>query len=63
LSAVKLGNTLVKELCSWSCGTIMHVAHWMVLRLEGEDQFKDIDFTSTGVSARREAVYADTPLN
>jgi NTE family protein len=50
----------VKELASWGCGTIMHVAHLLAPRLDGEDHTKDIDFTPAGVRARRQAGYADT---
>lgn len=60
LSAEKMANPRVKELASWGCGTTMHVAHLVAPRLEREDQFKDIDFTSAGISVRREAGYADT---
>ena len=60
LPAAKMANARIKELASWGCGTTMHVAHLVAPRLEREDQFKDIDFTSTGVKARREAGYADT---
>ena len=50
----------VAELASWGCGSTMHVAHLVAPRLEGEDHTKDIDFTRSGVQARREAGYADT---
>ena len=54
------GDAKVRELSAWGCATTMHVAHLVAPRLEGEDHTKDIDFSSTGVSARREAGYADT---
>jgi NTE family protein len=60
LPAAKMANARIKELASWGCGTTMHVAHLVAPRLEREDQFKDIDFTPAGVSARRKAGYADT---
>jgi NTE family protein len=50
----------VRDLASWGCGTIMHVAHLLAPRLEGEDHTKDIDFTPAGIRVRREAGYADT---
>ena len=50
----------VKELAAWGCGTTMHVAHLLAPRLESEDHTKDIDFTTAGIRARREAGYADT---
>ena len=45
----------VKELVSWGCGTTMHVVTLAAPRLDGEDQFKDIDFTPEGIRARRQA--------
>ena len=60
VSATKQADPVVKELSSWGCGTTMHVAHLVAPRLEGEDHTKDIDFSAAGVSARREAGYADT---
>ena len=60
LPASKQADPVVKELTSWGCGTTMHVAHLLAPRLEGEDHSKDIDFTPSGVKARREAGYADT---
>jgi NTE family protein len=60
LPATKRAEPAVKELASWGCGTTMHVAHLLAPRLEGEDHTKDIDFSPGGVTARREAGYADT---
>jgi NTE family protein len=56
----KQADARVKELASWGCGTTMHVAHLHAPRLDGEDHTKDIDFTSAGVHARREAGHSDT---
>lgn len=50
----------IQELASWGCKTIMHVAHLVAPRLQGEDGTKDIDFTPAGVQARRRAGHADT---
>jgi NTE family protein len=50
----------VKELASWGCGTTMHVARLVAPRLDGEDQFKDIDFTPAGIRTRWQAGLADT---
>jgi NTE family protein len=50
----------VKELAAWGCGTTVHVAHLHAPRLDGEDHTKDIDFSSAGIHARREAGHADT---
>ena len=60
LPAGRQADAKVKELAAWGCGTTMHVAHLVAPRLDGEDATKDIDFTPAGVSARREAGYADT---
>ena len=49
----------VRELQSWGCGTTMHVAHLKAPRLEGENINKDIDFSATGLQARREAGHDD----
>ena len=60
IPANKQSDPRVKELANWGCGTTMHVAHLLAPRVEGEDQSKDIDFTTAGVRVRREAGYADT---
>jgi len=60
LPASKQANAHIRELTSWGCGTTMHVAHLVAPRLELEDQSKDIDFSAAGISARRQAGYADT---
>jgi len=60
LPARAMKDARVKELCSWGCGTTMHVMRLMAPRLDGEDQMKDIDFTPGGVRARRQAGLADT---
>ena len=60
LPVARQGDAKVKELAAWGCSTTMHVAHLVAPRLDGEDHTKDIDFTSAGVSARRQAGYADT---
>ena len=60
IPAGKQSDPVVKELSSWGCGTTMHVAHLLAPRLESEDHTKDIDFSPSGVKARREAGYSDT---
>ena len=60
LPAAKRREARVQELCSWGCGTTMHVVRLAAPRIEGEDQLKDIDFTPEGVQARRRAGLADT---
>ena len=54
------GTSEVQELASWGCRTTMHVVRMIAPRLEGEDYTKDIDFTASGIRARREAGYAET---
>jgi NTE family protein len=53
------GSADVKELASWGCGSIMHVARLIAPRLDGEDHLKDIDFTPAGIEARWEAGYTE----
>ena len=60
IPAGKQADPAVKELASWGCGTTMHVVHLVAPRLESEDHTKDIDFSSAGVRARRQAGHADT---
>ena len=50
----------VKRMLGYGCATVMHLMPLHAPRLEGEDQSKDIDFTSAGIDARRKAGYADT---
>lgn len=50
----------VRELASWGCKTTMHVVPLLASGISGDDQMKDIDFTSAGIQARRQAGYADT---
>jgi NTE family protein len=60
LPAGRRSDAYVQELASWGCGTTMHVVHLVAPRLDGEDHMKDIDFTPSGVRARRAAGHADT---
>jgi NTE family protein len=55
----KKNNPELKELVSYGCPTIMHVVRLLAPRIEGEDHTKDIDFTTGGIQARRQAGYAD----
>jgi len=50
----------VNKLLAYGCATVMHVVPLHAPRLEGEDHTKDIDFTPSGIEARRQAGYADT---
>jgi NTE family protein len=60
MTPAKAANAHIKELTAWGCGTTVHVAHLVAPRISGEDQSKDIDFSTAGITARREAGYADT---
>lgn len=60
LPAADRKSAAARELAAWGCTTRMHVVRLTAPRLAGEDHTKDIDFTATGISARREAGYADT---
>jgi NTE family protein len=60
IPAAQRRGAKTEELAAWGCGTTMHVAHLLAPRLDGEDHTKDIDFTTSGIRARREAGYADT---
>ena len=53
-------NPQVQALTAWGCGTTMHVARLLAPPLDGEGSAKDIDFSATGIAARRAAGYADT---
>ncbi len=50
----------VQELAAYGCGTTMHIVRLVSPRLDGEDHLRDIDFSASGIRARREAGYADT---
>jgi NTE family protein len=60
IPAARQADPAVRELAAWGCGTTMHVAHLLAPRVDGEDQSKDIDFSSAGLRARRDAGYAHT---
>jgi NTE family protein len=60
LPSAKLNHPRIKDLTAWGCGTTVHVAHLVAPRISGEDQRKDIDFSTAGISARREAGYTNT---
>jgi NTE family protein len=60
IPASKRDTEHVRELAAFGCGTTMHVAHLVAPRLDGEDQTKDIDFTTTGIRSRWQAGHADT---
>ncbi|KVZ30744.1 patatin [Burkholderia multivorans] len=45
----------VEALAAWGCQTTMRVIKLAAPRLDGDDQWKDIDFTPSGIAARRQA--------
>jgi NTE family protein len=49
-----------RELASWGCGTVIHVARLLAPTLDSEDFLKDIDFSSAGIRARWQAGLSDT---
>ena len=49
-----------RELAGYGCKTQMHVVRLMAPRIENESHTKDIDFSASGIRARREAGYAAT---
>jgi NTE family protein len=59
LSSEKQESPEVRQLASWGCHTVMHVVRLLAPALEGEDYWKDIDFSAAGMRFRREAGYAD----
>ncbi|MBR8068381.1 patatin-like phospholipase family protein [Burkholderia cenocepacia] len=47
----------VRQLAAWGCETTMHLIKLAAPRLDGDNQWKDIDFTPAGIVARRQAGY------
>jgi NTE family protein len=45
----------IRELESYGCATRMHLVNLIAPRFEGEDLYRDIDFTRAGIRARRDA--------
>ena len=60
IPAQDLKTDRLKMLRSYGCMTRMHVVRLNAPHIEGEDQSKDIDFSSSGIRQRREAGRADT---
>jgi NTE family protein len=50
----------VRELAAFGCVTQMHVIRLLAPRLDNENHTKDIDFSRSGISVRREAGYQAT---
>jgi NTE family protein len=53
-------NDFVRELAGYGCKTQMHVVRLLVPRIENESHTKDIDFSPSGIRARREAGHTAT---
>lgn len=45
----------VRKLLAWGCGTVMHVLPLQAPVIDGEDNTKDLDFTTKGIQARWQA--------
>jgi NTE family protein len=59
----ELRNTeVVRDLAGYGCVTQMHVVRLLAPRIGNENHTKDIDFTPSGIAARREAGY-DAAMN
>jgi NTE family protein len=50
----------VRELAGYGCLTRMHVVRLLAPVIDGENHTKDVDFSPSGIRARRNAGYADT---
>lgn len=59
LTTAQKNNPQVKELMTWGCDSEMHIIHLTINRLEGEDQYKDIDFSTLGIEYRSETGYQE----
>ncbi|HEX6266794.1 MAG TPA: patatin-like phospholipase family protein [Burkholderiales bacterium] len=59
LSAEERKAPECRELASWGCSTTMHVARLLAPALDGEDYWKDLDFSAAGIRFRCEAGHAD----
>jgi NTE family protein len=53
-------SDFVRELARYGCRTQMHVVRLLAPRIENESHTKDVDFSASGIRARREAGYAAT---
>jgi NTE family protein len=59
LTNTQKNNPQIKELMSWGCDSVMHIIHLTINRIEGEDQYKDIDFSTLGIDYRSETGYQE----
>ena len=59
MSAAQREDPEVTKLLGYGCATVMHIVPLFAPRIDGEDHTKDIDFTPSGIAARRNAGFAD----
>ncbi len=59
LSPEKKNAAHLQKLDTWGCSTTMHVVRLLAPALASEDYWKDIDFSSAGISARWQAGLED----
>lgn len=59
LPAAALARPALKEMASYGCGTVMHLMSLVAPRMPDEDQTKDMDFSSSRISARWNAGLCD----
>ncbi len=62
LSSEQRNSDEAHELAAYGCLTQMHVVRLLAPPLKGDDHFKDIDFSPSGITNRWEAGYLDTKL-
>ena len=60
LSPSERAKPEVEQLASYGCLTQMHVVRLLAPQREGEDQFKDIDFSPRGIQERWKAGLENT---
>jgi NTE family protein len=59
LPADRRNDPRIRELSDYGCETTMHLVALLAPRLPGDDQNKDIDFSSAGIAAHWQAGLAD----
>lgn len=60
MPAAQQTDPAIKALAAWGCKSTMQVVRLQVPRVEGEDQSKDIDFSTSGIHQRWQAGYQHT---
>jgi NTE family protein len=59
MSAEEKNDPQVQELMTWGCESIMHIIHLTIDRIDGEDQYKDIDFSTQGIETRSQTGFKE----